>query len=48
MFEELFQRDLERRNFLRRVKSGKANWIGNMLPRNCLIKQVIEEKRRKM
>jgi len=28
-----------------RIEKGREyNWIGNMLPRNCLIKHVIEEK----
>jgi len=25
-------------------KGGESNWVGNMLPRTCLKKHVIEEK----
>ena len=32
----------EKRNILRTVKRGKANWIGGVLRRNCLSKHVIE------
>jgi len=31
-------------NILRTVKSRKANWIGHILYRNCLLKHVIERK----
>jgi hypothetical protein len=26
------------------ISKRKANWIGHILPRNCLLQQVIEEK----
>ena len=31
-------------NILHTVKRRKANWIGHILHRNCLLKQVIEGK----
>jgi len=31
-------------NILHTVKRRKANWIGHILRRNCLLKQVIEGK----
>ena len=32
------------RNILRTVKRRKANWIGHILCRNCLLRHVIEGK----
>ena len=34
----------EQRNILHAIRKGKANWIGHILRRNCLLKQVIEGK----
>jgi hypothetical protein len=34
----------EQRNILHEIRKWKANWIGNMLRRNCLLQQVIEGK----
>jgi len=34
----------EERNVLHTVKRRKANWIGHILHRNCLLKRVIEGK----
>ena len=34
----------EQRNILHEIKKRKANWIGHILRRNCLLKQVIEGK----
>ena len=34
----------EQRNILHEIRNGKANWIGHILRRNCLLKQVIEGK----
>jgi hypothetical protein len=34
----------EQRNILHTVKRRKANWIGHILRRNCLLKHVIEGK----
>jgi hypothetical protein len=33
----------EERNIVHTIKRGKANWIGHILRRNCLLKHVIEE-----
>jgi len=35
---------MEQRNILHNVQRRKANWIGDMLRRNCLLKHVMEEK----
>jgi hypothetical protein len=32
------------RNILRTIKRRKANWIGHVLRRNCLVKHVIDGK----
>jgi hypothetical protein len=42
--EELLHRVKEDRNILRTIKRRKANWIGHILRRNCLVKHVIEGK----
>jgi hypothetical protein len=42
--EEALHRGKEERNILHAVKRRKANWIGHILRRNCLLKQVIEGK----
>ena len=34
----------EQRNILHEIRKRKGNWIGHMLRRNCLLKQVIEGK----
>jgi hypothetical protein len=34
----------ERRNILHEISKRKANWIGHILHRNCLLQQVIEGK----
>jgi hypothetical protein len=34
----------EQRNILHEIRKRKANWIGHVLRRNCLLKQVIEAK----
>jgi hypothetical protein len=34
----------EERNILRTIKRRKANWIGHILRRNCLLKHVTEGK----
>ena len=34
----------EQRNILHEKRKRKANWIGNILRRNCLLQQVIEGK----
>jgi len=42
--EEVFLRVNEQRNILHEIRKRKANWIGHILRRNCLLKQVIEGK----
>ena len=42
--EELLLRVNEQRNILHEIRKRKANWIGHILSRNCLLKQVIEGK----
>ena len=32
----------EQRNILHEIRKRKANWIGHILRRNCLLQQVIE------
>jgi len=34
----------EQRNILHEISKGKANWIGHILRRNCLLQRVIEGK----
>ena len=34
----------EQRNILHAIRKLKANWIGHILRRNCLLKQVTEGK----
>jgi hypothetical protein len=41
---EVLHRVKEDRNILHTIKRRKANWIGHILRRNCLLKQVIEGK----
>jgi hypothetical protein len=42
--EEVLHRVKEERNILHTIKIRKANWIGQILHRNCLLKHVIEGK----
>jgi hypothetical protein len=42
--EEVLHRVKEERNIVHTVKRRKANWIGHILRRNCLLKNVIEGK----
>jgi hypothetical protein len=41
---EVLLRLEEERNVLRTIQRRKANWIGHILLRNCLLKHVIEGK----
>jgi len=41
---EVLLRVNEQRNILHEIRQRKANWIGHILHRNCLLKQVIEGK----
>jgi hypothetical protein len=34
----------EQRNILHEISERKANWVGHILRRNCLLRQVIEGK----
>ena len=34
----------EQRNILHKIRKRKANWIGHILRRNCLLQQVIKGK----
>jgi hypothetical protein len=42
--EEVLLRVKEQRNILHEISKWKANWIGHILRRNCLLQQVIEGK----
>ena len=42
--EEVLLRVNEQRNNLYEIRKRKANWIGHILRRNCLLNQVIEGK----
>ena len=44
--EEVLLRVNEQRNILHEIRKRKANWIGHILRRNCLLKQVIEGKKK--
>jgi hypothetical protein len=42
--EEVLLRVKEQRNILHEIRKLKANWIGDILRRNCLLRGVIEGK----
>ena len=42
--EEVLFRVKEQRYILHEISKRKANWIGHILRRNCLIKRAIEGK----
>jgi len=42
--EEVLLRVKEQRNILHKISKRKANWIGYILRRNCLLQWVIEGK----
>jgi len=42
--EEMLLRVKEQRNILHEIRKRKANWIGHILCRNCLLQRVIEGK----
>ena len=44
--KEVLRRVKEQRNIIHTVKRRKANWIGHILSRNCLLKHVTEGKRK--
>ena len=43
-YEEVLLRVNDERNILHEIRKRKANWIGHILCRNCLLKQVIGGK----
>ena len=44
--EEVLLKVNKQRNILHEIRKRKANWIGHILRRNCLLKQVIEGKKK--
>ena len=42
--EDVLLRVKEQRNILHEIRQRKANWIGHILRRNCLLQRVIEGK----
>ena len=42
--EEVLPTVNEQRNILHEIRKQKANWIGHILRRNCLLQQIIEGK----
>jgi hypothetical protein len=42
--EDVLHRVKEQRNILHEIPKRKANWIGNILRRNCLLQRVTEGK----
>jgi hypothetical protein len=42
--EEVLHRVKEEKNILHTIKQRKANWIGHILHRNCLLKHTIVQK----
>ena len=42
--EEVLFRVKEQRNILHEIRKWKANWIGYILRRNCLLQRIIEGK----
>jgi hypothetical protein len=42
--EDVLLRVKEQRNILHEIRKRKANWIGHILRRNCLLQRVIERK----
>ena len=42
--EEVLLRVKEQRNILHEIRKRKANWVGHILRRNCLLQRVIEGK----
>jgi hypothetical protein len=43
---EVLLRVKEQRNILHEIRKWKANWIGHILRRNCLLQRVIEKDKR--
>jgi hypothetical protein len=41
---KVLHRVKKERNILHTIKTRKANWIGHILPSNCLLKHITERK----
>jgi hypothetical protein len=41
--EDVLLRVKEQRNILHEIRKRKANWIGHILRRNCVVQWVVEE-----
>jgi hypothetical protein len=44
VYEDVLLRVKGQRNILHEIRKRKANWIGHILRRNCLLQRVIEGK----
>jgi hypothetical protein len=44
--EEVLLRVKEQRNILHEISKRKSSWIGHILRKNCLLRQVIKEKKK--
>jgi hypothetical protein len=42
--KKYYLRVKKQRNFIHEISKLKANWMGHILHRNCLLQQVIEGK----
>ena len=42
--EDVLLRVKEQKNIVHKIRKRKANWIGHILRRNCLLQRVIEGK----
>jgi hypothetical protein len=42
--EDVLLRVSDQKNILHEIRKRKANWIGHIIRRNCLLKEVIEGK----
>jgi hypothetical protein len=42
--EEVLLRVKEQRNILHAISKRKANWLGHILRRNCLLQQLLKER----
>jgi hypothetical protein len=42
--EEVLHRDIKERNIVQTINIGKDKWVGYVLRRNCLLKDVSEGK----
>ena len=42
--EEVLLRVSEQRNILHEIRKRKANWVGHILRRNCLLNKLLKER----